>query len=149
MGSEMCIRDRIIERFGVEPGDLYRLISSSDWLLYAIQELAKLLGQKDILPRIAELRERVVKGVKSELIPLARLEGIGRARARVMYNAGFRTLDDLRKASIDALSALPLIGPRIAKRIKEQVGGFVKRKEWERISKAKEAEQQALTEYYD
>ena len=141
--------DEIIEMFGVEPGDLYRLISTSDWLLYATQELAKLLGQKDVLPRIAELRERVVKGVKSELIPLARLEGIGRARARVMYNAGFRTIEDLRKASISDLSNLPLIGLRIAKRIKEQVGGFFKRKEWERVSKAKEAEQQALTEYYD
>jgi len=141
--------DEIIEMFGVEPGDLYRLISTSDWLLYATQELAKLLGQKDVLPRIAELRERVVKGVKSELIPLARLEGIGRSRARVMYNAGFRTIEDLRKASISDLSGLPLIGLRIAKRIKEQVGGFVKRKEWERASKAKEAEQQALTDFYD
>jgi helicase len=141
--------DEIIETFGVEPGDLYRLISTSDWLLYASQELAKLLGHRDILPRIAELRERVTKGVKSELLPLVRLEGIGRIRARIMYNAGFKTIEDLRKASIDALSGLPLIGPRIAKRIKEQVGGFVKRREWERISKAKESEQHALTEYYD
>jgi len=141
--------DEIIEKFGVEPGDLYRLISTSDWLLYATRELARLLGQKDVLPRIAELRERVVKGVKPELIPLVRLEGIGRARARVMFNAGFRTIEDLRKASLDDLSGLPLIGSRIAKRIKEQVGGFVKRKEWERISKAKGAEQQSLTEYYE
>jgi len=141
--------DEIIEMFGVEPGDLYRLISTSDWLLYAVQELAKLLSQKGILPRIAELRERVVKGVKPELIPLARLEGIGRARARNLYSAGFRTIDDLRKASIDDLSNLPMIGPRIAKRIKEQVGGFVKRREWERLSRGKEAEQHALTDYYE
>ncbi len=141
--------DEIIEMFGVEPGDLYQLISTSDWLLYASQELAKLLGQKDLVPKIAELRERVAKGVKAELIPLARLEGIGRARARVMFNAGLRTIEDLRKASIETLSNLPLIGPKIAKRIKEQVGGFFKSKEWERISKRKESEQHALTEYYE
>jgi len=141
--------DEIIEKFGVEPGDLYRLISTSDWLLYATQELASLLGQRDLLPRIAELRERVAKGVKAELIPLVRLEGIGRVRARIMFNAGFRTLEDLRKASIEDLSRLPSIGMRIAKRIKEQVGGSFSREEWRRISEAKDAEQQALTEYYE
>ena len=141
--------DEIIEMFGVEPGDLYQLISTSEWLLYASQEIAKLLGQRDILPKIAELRERVVKGVKPELIPLARLDGVGRVRARIMFNAGFRTIEDLRKASIESLSNLPSIGPRIAKRIKEQVGGFFKREEWERISKAKRSDQQALTEYYE
>ncbi|MCD6592913.1 hypothetical protein J7L00_02355, partial [Candidatus Bathyarchaeota archaeon] len=141
--------DEIIEMFGVEPGDLYQLISTSEWLLYASQEIAKLLGQKDILPKIAELRERVVKGVKPELIPLARLDGVGRVRARIMFNAGFRTIEDLRKASIESLSNLPSIGPRIAKRIKEQVGGFFKREEWEKISKAKRSDQQALTEYYE
>ena len=141
--------DEIIEMFGVEPGDLYHLISTSEWLLYASQEIAKLLGQRDILPKIAELRERVVKGVKPELILLARLDGVGRVRARIMFNAGFRTIEDLRKASIESLSNLPSIGPRIAKRIKEQVGGFFKREEWERISKAKRSDQQALTEYYE
>ena len=141
--------DEIIEMFGVEPGDLYQLISTSEWLLYASQEIAKLLGQRDILPKIAELRERVVKGVKPELIPLARLDGVGRVRARIMFNAGFRTIEDLRKASIESLSNLPSIGPRIAKRIKEQVGGFFKREEWEKISKAKRSDQQALTEYYE
>jgi len=141
--------DEIIEKFRVEPGDLYRLISTSDWLLYATQELASLLGQRDLLPRIAELRERVAKGVKAELIPLVRLEGIGRVRARIIFNAGFRTLEDLRKASIEDLSHLPSIGMRIAKRIKEQVGGSFSREEWRRISEAKDAEQQALTEYYE
>jgi len=141
--------DEIIEMFGVEPGDLYRLISTSDWLLYASQELAKLLGHRDILPRIAELRERVTKGVKSEILPLARLEGVGRVRARIMYDAGFRTIEDLRRAPVNKLSSLPLIGPRIAKRIKEQVGGLVKRGDWERLSGAKGPKQHALTEYYE
>ena len=140
--------DEILEMFSVEPGDLYQLISTSEWLLYASQEIAKLLRQRDILPKIAELRERVIKGVKPEIIPLARLDGVGRVRARVMFNAGFRTIEDLRKASIESLSNLPSIGPSVAKRIKEQVGGFFKREEWKRISKAKKSDQQALTEYY-
>ena len=138
----------IIERFDVEPGDLYRLVDTSKWLLYAARELAMLLGYRDLASQLTELRERVEKGVKPELLPLARLEGIGRMRARVLYDAGFRSLEDGRRAPIDELMSLPLIGPRIAKRIKEQVGGLVKAEEWDRLSKGEGTEQQALTEYY-
>lgn len=92
--------------------------------------------------------DRVNKGIREELLSLARLEGIGRVRARVLYNSGLKNIEDLKHTPIEKLVNLPLIGPRIAKRIKEQLGGLVKSKEWERLSRAKEAEQQALTEYY-
>jgi helicase len=142
--------DDIIEHFGVEPGDLYHLTETAKWLTYSSYELAKLFGHKDLLPKLAELMERVEKGVKAELIPLARLEGVGRVRARILYNAGLRTIEDLRRAPISKLMELPLIGPKIAKKIKEQVGGTVSREEWRKLSEtANEQEQQPLTEYYD
>lgn len=142
--------DDIIEHFGVEPGDLYHLTETAKWLIYSSYELAKLFGHKDLLSKLAELMERVEKGVKAELIPLARLEGIGRARARILYNAGLRTIEDLRRAPISKLMELPLIGPKIAKRIKEQVGGIVNQEEWRKLSgAASKQEQQPLTEYYD
>jgi len=140
--------DDVIEHFGVEPGDLYHLTETAKWLLYASYELAKLLDHKDLLPKLAELMERVDKGVKAELIPLARLEGVGRVRARILYNAGLKTIRDLKRASIDKLMSLPLIGPRIAKRIKEQVGGKISQEEWKRLTETKkQREQQLLTEY--
>ncbi|MFQ6094872.1 MAG: DEAD/DEAH box helicase [Candidatus Bathyarchaeia archaeon] len=145
---EELSEDELIDRFGVMPGDLYRLIETAKWLLYASRELALLLKQKDLAPKISRLMERVKKGIGEELLSLARLEGIGRVRARVLYNAGFKSLNDLKRASIQELVDLPLIGPRVAKRIKEQLGGLVKSKEWERLSKAAEAEQQALSRYY-
>ena len=76
----------------------------------------------------AQLAERVEKGVRKELIPLARLEGIGRIRARILYNAGYKTIQDLKTVPIEKLMNLPLIGPKLAKKIKDQVGGFLKRK---------------------
>jgi len=140
--------DEIIERFGVEPGDLYRLIETAKWLLYATHELALLFGHKDLIPLIAELSERVSKGVRKELIQLARLEGVGRVRARILYNAGYKTVDDLRLASIDKLMALPMIGPKLAKKIKDQVGGYLKKEQYERLKEDKESwKQKALTEY--
>ena len=122
-------------------------MEASRWLLYASSELAVLLGHKDLAPKILKLKDRVWKGVKPELLPLVRLEGIGRMRARVLYDAGFRSVDDLKRAPIEKLTSLPLIGPRIAKRIKEQVGGFVRAEEWEALSKGRGTEQQALTKY--
>lgn len=140
--------DQIIEHFGVEPGDLYYLTETARWLLYSSYELAKLLGHKDLLSKLAELMERVEKGVRAELLPLARLEGIGRVRARILYNAGLRTIEDLKKASIEKLMSLPHIGPKIAKKIKEQVGGIVSQEEWKKISRAaSQQEQQSLTDY--
>jgi helicase len=147
--AEESSEDEMIGNFNIEPGDLYRLISTSEWLLYASSELAKLLGHKDIVSRIVELRERVVKGVKKELLPLTKLEGVGRVRARVLFNAGFKSVEDLQRVPLSTLTGLPMIGPSVAKRIKEQIGGFVKRKEWEKLSAEKKAEQQALTEYYE
>jgi len=92
--------------------------------------------------------ERVEKGVKAELLPLVRLEGIGRVRARILFNSGLRTIEDLKTAPIEKLTSLPLIGPKVAKKIKEQVGGFIKAEEWKKLKKKKTLEQQALTEYY-
>ncbi|MEM1607378.1 MAG: DEAD/DEAH box helicase [Candidatus Bathyarchaeia archaeon] len=141
--------DQIIELFGVEPGDLYHLTETAKWLLYASYELAKLLGHRDLLPKLAELMERVEHGVKAELLPLVRLESVGRVRARILYNAGLKTIEDLRKASVESLMSLPYIGPKIAKKIKEQVGGTLTQEEWRKLTQAaSRQEQQPLTEYY-
>jgi helicase len=144
---EEVTEDETIERFRVQPGDLYRLIGTARWLLYASHELARLLGHKDLLPRVTELMKRVEKGVKAELLSLVRLEGIGRVRGRMLYNSGLRTIEDIKKVPLERLTSLPLIGPRLAKKVKEQIGGFVKSREWKRLKKGKEWEQQALTEY--
>jgi replicative superfamily II helicase len=85
--------------------------------------------------------------VKAELLPLVRLERIGRVRARILYNSGLKTLTDLKRAPLNKLTNLPLIGPKLAKKIKEQVGGFVKAEEWKKLKKGETAEQRAITEY--
>jgi helicase len=141
--------DEMIERFSVQPGDLYRLISTSKWLLHASHELASLFKHKDLLPHMAKLTVRIEKGVKPELLPLVKLEGVGRARARVLYRSGLRSVDDIKRAPLRKLTGLPLIGSRLAQKIKEQVGGYVKADEWQGLKKKKKKteQQRALTEY--
>jgi len=144
---EEVTEDQMIEQFRVQPGDLYRVVNSAEWLLYASRELAGLLGQKDLVPQLNALRERSAKGVKTELLPLVRLESVGRARARILFNSGLKSVEDLRHAPVERLVELPLIGSRVAKRIKEQVGGFVKSEQWKKLGKEEKPEQKSLTEY--
>ncbi|HID90668.1 TPA: hypothetical protein EYP44_01755 [Candidatus Bathyarchaeota archaeon] len=135
----------ILERFNVEPGDLYYLTETANWLLYATREIADLLGHKDLLSRISTLKDRVKHGVKEEIAPLARLRGIGRVRARMLYNSGFRTMADLRRASLERLASVPLIGMRTARGIKEQVGGLIEEGEWKRARR--ERDQKRISEF--
>lgn len=144
---EEVSEDQLIERLRVQPGDLYRTIENAKWLLYATHELASLFGNKHVLPQTLEVRQRVEKGVKKELLPLVKLEGVGRVRGRIMYNSGYKTIEDVKRAPIEDLTNLPLIGPRLAKKIKEQVGGFMKKEAWEKLDKENEWKQKALTEY--
>jgi ATP-dependent DNA helicase len=144
---EEMSEDQLIERFNVQPGDLYRTIENAKWLLHATHELALLFGNRQILPLTHEVQQRVEKGVKKELLPLVKLEGVGRVRGRIIFNAGYKTIEDIKRVSLDELTGLPLIGPRLAKRIKEQIGGYVKKETWEKLEKEDEWKQKALTEY--
>ncbi len=144
---EELSEDKMIERFQVQPGDLYRTIHNAKWLLHATHELARLFDNRKARPRTLRLMERIEKGVTKELLPIVRLEGIGRVRGRVLYSAGFKTIKDIKHADVKDLMALPLIGPKLAKKIKEQVGGFLKKREWQRLKDEEDWEQRALTEY--
>jgi helicase len=141
--------DGILEAHRVEPGDIMRMVDTARWLLHATYQLAELFGHKDLLRPAYELQVRCTKGVKSELILLVELEGVGRVRARSLFNAGYRSLEDLKRASVTDLISVPLIGPSLAKRIKEQVGGLIKAEEWESLKSksAESTEQSLLTDY--
>jgi helicase len=139
--------DQIIERFRVQPGDLYRTLENAKWLLHATHELASLFGNREVQPQVLGLMVRVEKGVKKELLPIVKLEGVGRVRGRILYNAGYKSIKEVKSADLDDLINIPLIGPKLAKKIKEQVGGFVKKEEWEKLEQEDEWKQKALTEY--
>lgn len=112
--------DAILDRLGVEPGDLHRAVDSADWLLYCLGELSRLFERFELIKEAEHLRKRVQSGIKSELVPLTRLDGVGRVRARSLYSAGFTTLKSVKEATIEQLAAVEKIGPGIAKKIKEQ-----------------------------
>jgi helicase len=144
---EETSEEKLLERFRVQPGDLYRIIENAKWLLHATHELSRLVGNKEVLPLATELIERVAKGIKKELVPIVKLQGVGRVRGRIMFNAGFQKIEDIKHAPLEDLTNLPLIGPRLAKKIKAQVGGFIKKETWDNLEKGDEWKQKSLADY--
>ncbi|MFW5949475.1 MAG: ATP-dependent DNA helicase [Halolamina sp.] len=89
--------DRICERYGVGPGDLRGKVDTAEWLLSAAERLAAEIDT-GWAPAVAEARKRVQHGVGEELLALVDVRGVGRKRARKLYDAGLETPADLRAA---------------------------------------------------
>ena len=53
-------------------------------------------------------------------MPLLKLKGIGRVRARKMFSHGIKDLGDVKKA--DIVSLRQLLGVKVAEDVKKQVG---------------------------
>jgi ATP-dependent DNA helicase len=111
----------LLEKYSIEPGDLHRMVENANWLLYSLGELSRLFGRLDLALECEELRERVRYGIKPELMMLTRLEGIGRVRARSLFNAGFTTIEKLSEAPVERLASVPKIGNAVAAQIKQQL----------------------------
>ncbi|MEM3469446.1 MAG: helix-hairpin-helix domain-containing protein, partial [Thermoproteota archaeon] len=139
--------DDIYLKLGVEPGDLYACKETAQWLAYSAKEIARLVKDFDAVKRFGELEARIEYGVKPELIELASsLEGVGRVRARRLYNHGFKKVSEIASASVAELSRIPGIGQKLALNIKKEAGGLIRGEEWERRLK-EEGVQTSLGEF--
>lgn len=111
----------IYDKYDVGPGDLYAIVQSAEWLVYAAAEISKLLGYVNHYKGLSILKERIKHGVKSELLELTSLKGIGRVRARSLFSHGYKSLADIARASEQELARVPSIGPTLAKKLKDAV----------------------------
>jgi helicase len=97
------------------------MIEIADWLAHSLYDVAKLLRRRDLLGELHNLQIRIRYGIREELIPLVRLKDIGRARARVLYDAGIVDSRKVIETPEAKLSSILKIGPTLAKRLKEQL----------------------------
>lgn len=114
--------DELLKKYGIGPGDLRNKVDVSEWLIYSMRELSNIFN-KDAYPVLTELMTRLRYGVRPELLDLVRLRGVGRARARSLYNHGVRSAEDIRNVDPRRLARLPKIGDAVSKSLIEQVGG--------------------------
>ncbi len=114
---------KLIEAYGIDTGDLYRIIELADWLMYSLIELAKVLNARgETIKYLRRLHLRLKHGVREELLELGELPMIGRKRARALYNAGFKTVGDIVKAKPSELLAVEGIGVKVLERIYRHFG---------------------------
>jgi len=121
--------DEICRRYNVGPGDVYGMVESVAWLVHASRHLAGLFAPHLVRP-IEEMELRTKHGIKKELLPLIRLRGIGRVRARRLFDNGIDSIEALRAAGQEKVSRI--LGQGIAAQVFEQLDGV--REEIQEIS---------------
>ncbi len=132
----------LLEKYKIRPGETRAKLERADWLLYSTSELSRILRFQKILKDILKLRFRIKYGVKEELLPLLKLEGIGRVRARKLFNNGIKTIKDVKK--VDVVKLIQIVGKKTALDIKKQVGQEIKE-----VPKSKRRGQLSLGKYQE
>uniref|UniRef100_A0A7J2TH85 ATP-dependent DNA helicase Hel308 n=1 Tax=Archaeoglobus fulgidus TaxID=2234 RepID=A0A7J2TH85_ARCFL len=108
--------NEICEKFSIAPGDLRRICETAEWLSHALTRISSEFG-KDF----PKLERRIRYGVKEELLELVSIKGIGRVRARKLFNAGIRTKEEvLRNIS----KVARIIGEKIAEKVLRDINTF-------------------------
>ena len=112
--------DFLFENYGITPGEVRVKLETADWLLYAALELSKIESNHLAVRELNKLRIRVKYGAKEDLLPLLKLKGIGRVRARKLVFNGLADLGALKKADLSSLSQI--LGKIVAEDVKKQLG---------------------------
>ncbi len=109
--------DMILEKYGVAPGQLYQRLQMVEWLCYSASELCRLSGFKKSVVALKKVETRVEYGIKEELLPLVSVKGVGRVRARKLFDAGIKTPTQLKAAPLERLSSI--LGRKTAENVKK------------------------------
>jgi helicase len=108
-------------KYNIWPGDVHTIVEMAEWLLHATREYARMYNFSCVSD-INNILLRVQNGCKEELLNLISLQGIGRVRARAMYQEGFKSVNELRNVSVERLAKIKTIGKAVAMNIKHQIG---------------------------
>jgi helicase len=114
----------LLEEYGVRPGEIRAKLERADWLLYSTGELCKLLQYQSLVKHIVKLRLRMKYGAKEELLPLLRLQGVGRVRARALFRNKIKDIGAIKNANLSTVKSI--LGEKTAFSVKKQVGEEVK-----------------------
>jgi helicase len=103
--------EQIMEKYGIPPGVLAARVRNSQWLAYGLGELAYMLNETTTHKEGKKIMRRIKHGIKEELLSLTRVKGIGRVRARRLFNSGVKTAEELAK--LDKLEIKKIINVQL------------------------------------
>lgn len=125
--------EEIEKKFGIGPGDIRNKMDIAQWMAYSLDQMCAIF-RPDAHARLEPMVKRITKGVKTELLEIAKMKNVGRVRARALHDNGLKTIADLREADVEKLARIPTIGQSLAIQLKRDLGQ-------ESEAKAKENEQ--------
>jgi len=119
--------EQILEKYKIMTGDLFSVKDSLERIITFIRIIASSLSThgrdlQDKLVRVAEMAEtlkiRLHYGIREELFDLVlRLNDVARVRARILYNAGYHTSNQVRKERPYVLNKKTGLGINLCKKI--------------------------------
>ena len=106
------VQDKATEaKFGIGGGDIRGIADTAQWIMYATARLSGHIGTPHT-KRAGDLTECLKYGVKPELLSLVAIRGVGRVRARRLYDAGYATPESLLAAGEARIGKI--VGPKVA-----------------------------------
>lgn len=109
----------ISKEFDVGEGDIRQFSETAAWIANAAARLLKMNGLESG-NLFSDLEIRLKYGASIQLLPLIKIRGIGRVRARKLFNAGFKSKESFKPADYSVIAAL--VGPKIAEQIYREIG---------------------------
>ncbi|AWR96408.1 DEAD/DEAH box helicase [Acidianus sulfidivorans JP7] len=116
--------DIILGRYGIGSGDLRSIIDTMDWLTYSGYNISKVLELKEHEEVFYMLNLRVKDGIKEELIDLVKVPGIGRKRARLLYENNIKKPEDI-VMNVDKVKSL--LGSKLGEKIAKDAARIIAR----------------------
>ena len=111
--------NEISAEFDVGEGDIRQISETASWIANAGARLVKLCGLQSA-DLFSDLELRLQYGASIKLLPLLKIKGVGRVRARKLYDAGFKSKESFAAADFQTVSGL--VGPKIAERLYHEIG---------------------------
>ncbi|MCL1829706.1 MAG: ATP-dependent DNA helicase, partial [Oscillospiraceae bacterium] len=110
---------KISAEFDVGEGDIRQFSETAAWVSNAASRVLRLTGSK-YAAAFSDLELRLQYGASVKLLPLLKIKGVGRVRARRLYDAGFTSAESFEPADYAAVSEL--IGPLTAEKLFGELG---------------------------
>lgn len=98
--------DQIVKDFSLGRNDISQLQEEAARYAGQVAAVCGPMGWGDIEVLITRLQDRITAGAQEEILCLTSIPMIGAARARVLYNAGYRTPEDIVRLSVKKLAEI-------------------------------------------
>jgi len=125
----------VCDRFDIHSGDLNYYINIACWLTRCLLRFAKAMGYKQIVGELKDFETRLRSGIKEELLPLVKIKGIGRKRARLLFNGGFKTIEDIKKASDSRIMTISGFSSKLIANMRQSISDLEARSQKKKSTK--------------